>query len=77
MSSAPADGAKQAVSVEMTHIWTVIVVAWCLVSPVCKTLSGAAPEAQKTAVNGAKTGRHRKKVEKAHFRTGQVTGSGI
>ena len=77
MSSAPADGAKQAVSVEMTHVWTVIVVACSSLSPVCKTLSGAAPEAQKTAVNWARTGRHRKKVEKAHFRAGQVTGSGI
>ena len=26
-SAAPAEGAKQSVSVEMTHVWTVIVVA--------------------------------------------------
>ena len=61
MSSAPADGAKQAVLVEMTHVWTVIMLPSHPVGPDCKTLSGAAPEAQKTVVNGAKAGRHRKK----------------
>ena len=41
------------------------------------TRTDAAPKARKTAVNGHKIGKLRKKVKKAHFRAGQVTGSGI
>ena len=77
MSSAPADSTKQVVLVEMTHVWTVIVVGSKSWHFGCKTRPGVAPDAQKSAVNGAKTERYRKKVEKAHFRAGQVTGSGI